>query len=418
MIHSVFQPVLHFFSAEKRSAGLVRLGIVIFILVGITLWSASAFSPPDRFPWIIFTLQGIKYWILPLAGFLAALVLAGNYARDLYDLESLRSGMRYVLSTTFARSLPSLKIDRVDVDLDPKQGNQLARIGGPGYLNILPGYLALLENSSGPSNVYSAGIHYVSRREFVKEIASLEDQHGYIETASATTKDGILVIVREIRYHYRLRPSRRQGEYIPRSPVTPFPYTLQSMRNYTYSRYVSHVGLTSMPIALDFIVNGAITDYINTHRFDDLTSPGWDTQPHPRTQIWNDLTTRESFRERFRAYGIELLWVDIGHFDVDNEDIWKWRVQTWGAHWQGVASLPRGLGQVRRQTYEKIARAEGRADALSLLIDNLNDARLQGLPAENLRSLVLLYTAQILDELGKNADEHHRPNALPPQPDL
>jgi hypothetical protein len=341
MFRHFFQSGLQSIAAERPSRGLIRLGLVLFILLGMVFWSASLFTPPERFPWILFTFQGLKYWVFPLSGFFAALMLAGRYVRDLYELPNARSALRYVLSTIFGFSLPVLTVDST-TSINPESNNLLERIGGPGYVNVLPGNLILLENQAGPSNVYPAGFHYVSRREMIKQIASLEDQHGYIKQDKATTKDGIEVVVSEIRYHYRMRPSRRRGEYVPRSPTDPFPYTMQAMRNYTYNRTVSHLGLTDLSIAMDFIVDGAITDYINMHRFDDLTTPTWDTDPHPRAEIWKNLHTKESFQERFRQLGMELQWVDIGHFDVD-EEVWNWRVQTWGALGKSDVRLTRKL---------------------------------------------------------------------------
>ncbi len=147
-------------------------------------------------------------------------------------------------------------------------------------------------------------------------------------------------------------------------------------------------------------MDSSIIDYINSHRFDDITSPTWGVDPHPRLEIWNNIHTREDLQERFRNLGMELLWVDIGHFDV-SDDIWRWRVRTWGANWAGTALLQRSRGRVRRLTYDRLARAEGRADALELIINQLNDARLSGTSADNLRNLVFLYTAEILNELGQ-----------------
>jgi hypothetical protein len=405
-----------FITSERPTRGYLRLGLVLFILLGMVIWSASLFTPSDRFPWILFTFQGLVFWIFPLAGFFAALWLAGRYVRDLYGLPTNRLGVRYVISTAFGLFMPAFSVDS-DTRLNLESHNLLERIGGPGYVNVSPGNLVLLENQVGPSNVYPAGTNYVSRFEKIKEIASLEDQHGYIERQTATTKDGIQVVVSEIRYLYRMRPSRRGGEYVPRSPTNPFPYNLQAMRNYTYNRTVSHLGLTQLSMAMDIIVKGAITDYINAHRFDDLTTPTWDTDPLPRAEIWNNLHTKKDVQDRFRQYGMELQWVDIGHFDVD-EEVWNWRVQTWGALWAGTASLPRSLGQVRRETYERIARAEGRADALKLLIQYLDDARLGGEERENLRKLILLYTAQIMDEMGRRPRELGNQAILGEQADL
>jgi len=53
----------------------------------------------------------------------------------------------------------------------------------------------------------------------------------------------------------------------------PFPYSIQSMRNYIYNRNVTPLGVTSLTTALDLIVDGVITDFVYEHQFDYLTSP-------------------------------------------------------------------------------------------------------------------------------------------------
>jgi len=380
------------------------------VIAGMAIWSIRAFSNPDRLVLLFFSLRGLRYWIFPITGFIIAVLLAGHYTRDLYELPSLRLGIRYLFSVVFGLGIPSLKIDRDQIDTDSTKINLLERVGGPGYLNILPGYLVLLENPKGPSNVYGAGDHYVSRREWIHAIANLEDQHGYIDSRTATTKDGIEVIVREIRYQYRLWPSRRQGEYVPRSPREPFPYSIQSMRNYIYNRNVTPLGVTSLTTALDLIVDGVITDFVYEHQFDYLTSPQFGIDP--REEIRRKFQT-QTIKSRFHNLGIELLWVDIGHFDVADE-IWQKRVETWSAKWIGQAMLYRNEGEAQRLTAHRQALAEGRADALEDLVHTLNDARLKEIPMDQLRNLVLLYTAQILDEMGdKKKDKSNSSGSLP-----
>jgi len=113
--------------------------------------------------------------------------------------------------------------------------------------------------------------------------------------------------------------------------------------------------------------------------------------------------------------GIELLWVDIGHFDVADE-IWQKRVETWSAKWIGQAMLYRNEGEAQRLTAHRQALAEGRADALEDLVHTLNDARLKEIPMDQLRNLVLLYTAQILDEMGDKKKEKGNSSGSLPSP--
>jgi hypothetical protein len=405
MLRNMLQPIFNWITREGRKSGFLRLGLVCFILLGMVFLSGRAFTNPTHYPWVLFSLAGLHYWIFPFAGFLVALILAGYYASELYDLPNLGWGMRYVLAVAFGIGLPVMRIQDGQRDIPEGQFNLLEQAGGPGFINVLPGNLVLLENLSGPSNVYPAGFHFVSRREIVKEIASLADQHGYMESTSATTKDGITVTVREIRYHYRLRPSRRRGETVPRNPADPYPYTMQAMRGYTYNRSViireRTPVLTPISVALDIFVDGVITDYIYEHQFDALVAP----QPgiDPRREILRNFETPAS-RARLSDMGIELFWVDIGHFDVD-ERVWQARVGSWEASWVGTAEIAREDGQMRRQIYHRLARAQGRVDALKTMIESVNkvleDAVESGDQVENLRKLILLYSAQTLEEMSE-----------------
>lgn len=403
MFQELLQSIFNRMTKEGRKWGYIRLGLVIFIILGMVFLSSRIFTKPAHYPWILFSLTGLRYWLFPLAGLALAFVVVGFYVRDIYNLPSLGAGIRYVLAVVFGIGLPIVNIKDGRLDIPERQVNLLEQIGGPGYVNILPGNLVLLENSVGPSNVYPAGFHYVSRRETVKEIASLADQHGYMESREATTKDGITVTVREIRFHYRLKPSRRRGEYVPRSPEDPYPYTMQSMRNYTYNRNVVPAGpgtvLTSIAAAMNFIVDGVITDYVYEHQFDQLVAPQSDVDP--RAEILKNFK-RENYQERLRQLGVELIWVDIGHFDVKDE-VWRSRIETWEAKWVGTAEIAREDGEMRRQVSRRLARAEGRVDALKAMIEALNkaltDAVNRGDHNENLRKLILLYSAQILEEM-------------------
>ncbi|MCU0489956.1 MAG: hypothetical protein MUE67_13550 [Anaerolineales bacterium] len=374
------------FASEHWFWNLTRLGLVLVILAGLTYWSARLLTPPEFFPAVFFSPLGLRFWLMPVASLLIALWIASSFIRQLYALPSNRLAVRYVLMTLFGLGQPVLRVERGRLVTDPDQPTLLERVGGPGNLNILPGNLALLENENGPSSVHAHGYHHVQRGEIIRETISLT-----LTERRATTKDGIEVVVRDIRYLYRLRPSRRNGEITPRSPSDPFPYLLQSVRGYVYSRSVGPNGLTPIAQALSIIVDGAIVDYINAHRFDDLTTPPWGATPHPREAITDRLRTAE-LQTRLQDLGIELEWIDIGHLDVARQEVWDWRVRTWGANWIG-----------------------GRADALTLLIARLNEARLQGASPENIRRLVLLYTAQILDEMGQHPNLHAgQPGVLPP----
>jgi hypothetical protein len=397
MIQNLVGSVFNIMTHEGRIWNIFRLMLILLMITGMAFWSASVFTRPEQFPWVLFSLAGLRFWVFPIAGFLGALLIVGHYISDLYELPGLTHGVRHTLSILFGFGLPALHISDGRVENNINGINLLERIGGPGLLNVDPGNLVILENQTGPSNVYAGGSHFVSRRETIKDVVSLEDYHGFIDERRATTRDGIPVIVRNINYHFRLRPPRRAVDHSARRPDDPFPYSMQGIRNYVYNRSVTPDGLTGIDAAMNINVGGAITDFISDSQFEQLMLPGAGTDP--RMVIRNQLST-PARQNQFRNLGMELLWVDIGHFDVE-DNVWAERVRTWGARWVGTAEIDHALGESQRLTSHSRARAEGRADALRGLIETFEDARLNGTPPQSLRNLILLYTAQILEEIGE-----------------
>jgi hypothetical protein len=118
---------------------------------------------------------------------------------------------------------------------------------------------------------------------------------------------------------------------------------------------------------------------------------------------------------RLRRLGTELLWFDIGHFDISErmkEAIEKQRVDTWGARWEGDATVRRSFGEAQRLARRDIARAEAQAELLEAFIRALEEA---GLGADedidrqrtqnlrNLRAIIWTKVAQVLDATAHDA---------------
>jgi hypothetical protein len=289
-------------------------------------------------------------------------------------------------------------------------------IGGPGYINIRPGNAVLFESLRSPSSVKSEGYHFITRFDTIREIVSLEDQHGFIEETKAVTKDGIEVILRDVHYRYRLRTGREFGDYAERKPTDPYPYSVQAVKNMAYNRTVRSTGLNSWFFTINFAIDSAITGYIKSHQFDHLTHPNYQ-QGDPREIIAKALMGIGT-RARLRRVGADLLWCDIGHFSVSdevldipqdedqplklNELIRLRRVETWGAKWMGQAEILRSYGKARQLSNQDLGRAEGQAEMLRSIMQAMEEADLTRdpkHPQKNLRAIILARTAEILDSL-------------------
>jgi hypothetical protein len=267
-------------------------------------------------------------------------------------------------------------------------------------------------------------INFISRFETIKEIVSLDDQHGFIEEVKAKTKDGIEVVVHDVHYRYRLRTGRRFGDHERRRASNPYPYSVQAVKNMAYNRSVRKEGLSSWHAVVRLAFDGGITDYIKSHKFDNLTAPDYEDSD-PRAEIAQSMM--KGIRLRLRNIGAELLWFDVGHFGVSDkmrEEIADQRVDTWSARWDGDAMVVRSYGEARRLAYQDMGRAEGQADLLLSIIQALDEVGYEGGFGEgekqkerlkNLRGIIWMRIAQILDAAAEEGRDSTTGNRLPPQ---
>jgi len=55
-------------------------------------------------------MQSLRYWIMPVAALMGALLVAANYLRDIYELPRVRMGLQHLTASTFSLWLPVLHI--------------------------------------------------------------------------------------------------------------------------------------------------------------------------------------------------------------------------------------------------------------------------------------------------------------------
>ena len=376
---------------------------------------------------------GFRHTIIPLAIVFGAFFAAVSYVQDIYEIPNLRTAIRYLVPAIFGLSYPRLRIEDGKKQITKGDVHPLDVIGGPGYVNIRPGNAVLFESLRSPSSVKSEGYHFITRFDTIREIVSLEDQHGFIEETKAVTKDGIEVVVRDIHYRYRLRTGREYGDYAERKQTNPYPYSVQAVKNMAYNRTVRSTGLTSWFATINLAIDSGITGYIKAHQFDHLTHPNYQ-QGDPREIIAKALMGPGT-RSRLRRVGADLLWCDIGHFGVSDQVLeeqreedqpWKLdeivraqRVEAWGAKWMGQAAILRSHGMAQKLSNRELGRAEGQADILRSIIQAMDEAGLTrdpDHPQKNLRAIILSRTAEILDAMSsKDRQENDNTSLLPPK---
>jgi hypothetical protein len=381
-----------------RLWGYLRLLLALVLFTGFVRFGYLVFHDP-RLEVGLLSQRGLRYLVFPSLAFLGALFLSANYVRDIYELPSVWDGLRYMLPSLFSIIHPRLVIQNGKRQLKLGEANLVDRIGGPGYLNIAQGSVALVERLTSPANVFANGFHYLTRWERVKEIATLDDQHDSIQEISATTKEGIEIIVKQIQFRYRLRASRETGDYLQRSPEKPYPYTIQGMRNMTYHRNVSLQGLNSLENTVRTSVQITIRQFVQNHQVDYLTAPR-NEDDDPRQALRREFAS-VFVRNRFRSLGLDLLWIDIGHFSIKEDEVDKERINHWGVKWEGAANVQRSYGEAKRWKAQEYGRAEAQANMLEEILYSMQEAmqRVHTPQDRNriLRNLLMARTAQILD---------------------
>lgn len=376
--------------SEQQMKGWLRLGILLAGLFGLGAFNLLLF-PQTSLPG-----QGLRYLWPPLV--VCGLVLwgAARYLRTVYRFPSLSQAFDYLMAGLFAAQPPAVVIADGRVKAEGDEQNPLLHSGGPAYLLVQPGNVVVLENLAGSVRVVGPGRHYLGRQEFIKEILGLEEQEGWVPRLAATTKDGIPVEVKDIRFRYRLAAEPVEGGITPAINRL-FTFSTQAALMAVYNRAMLAQGIASWHEGVKGVIEGVIRDYIQGHFVDHLTAPGGQGQD-PRQEIYRQLY-HGSAPKRLRERGAELRWVDIGHFELPEKQIAEQRVTAWQTRWMGNANLMRAYGEAQRLAYQELGRAEAQAELLMSIVEALEDVQPKGDSQQHLRKIVLARIAGLLDAM-------------------
>ena len=246
-----------------------------------------------------------------------------------------------------------------------------------------------------PSNITLSPTYFMEPFEKIGHAADLHDQHDDRTGITALTRDGIKVTITDVHFRYRIFPAIKNEHPIRRSPAEPYPFDEEALWRMAYNLVVEETGPESWRKAVGRVIVGGITDFINDHNIDYLTAPRENRQD-PRREIRHSLFFANP-RMGLRNLGAELLWVDIGHFSIDDDAVDKVRQDFWAADWLGDARVTRELGQAKRQAYQDLGRAEAQAELIVAIADALKLANNSADPASNMRKILIIRTAQMLD---------------------
>jgi hypothetical protein len=367
-------------------------------IVACTFISTRIFEPSRLISW--------RYALPPIAATVGAMLWGARYVQDVFELGSYTRSFRFLVAAMFGIWHSTLVIEEGRKKVKPGEENLLEVVGGPGYILIRPGSVVVTEGIHGFSHVRNTGRYYLPRFEHVQEIIGLEEQAGEIESIKTMTGDCIQVKINNVHYHYRLRPSEQISNYSESMRVGYNPYE-EAAHHMAYGRRVlAEGGLNSWLKTLNFVVDSEITNWINDHTLDELTAPQrnrgtWTENPlDPRSAIGDRLMS-ESVQNRFKVFGAELRWVDIGRFEALDPAVAEQRLKTWQSQLLSEANRVRVEGEAERIYQEEIGRAEAQIHVLNTILQLFRDPVLGQTADEKILNVLLSNIISLLDRTNR-----------------
>lgn len=404
----------------ENAKGCGRIILFFILTLGIGLWGATTFDKinPQQIAssyrehfwllshasdFIVIPIAAIinihvgRYVLAPIGAFLFAIIAGTYFVKDVYELPTFRDALNYILASMFTIRYPTLEIEKGSQKIVPGEVNLIDRVGGPGFVIIEPGNAAVFRNLKGLSGVRVSTVYFLSPFEAVAESVNLDDQQGDRNEVDAVTRDGIQVVLRDIHFRYRIRQDQQYGQTVRRSLSDPYPFSEGALKYMVSNLQVTKDGVEKWNAAVERVLVGAITDYVASHKIDDLTAPRTGSA-NPQLDIKNELFFSK-IQNSLVSLGAELLWVDVGHIAIKEETVDVVRTYLWATDWIGDAAVARAYGDARRQAYQELGRAEAQAELILSIADAIEKANPSERTSENIRKILLSRTAQIIDTL-------------------
>lgn len=391
--------------------GLVRFVLLTAIGVGLSMvWgavleretlSAAAESLKTNLPmfaWLPnaflillltpFHWVSLRFFLVPFFAFILAILLSARYVQDIYNLSSLKVCLQYLMACLFGVGYPTLRIGASEESPKPDDSSYLSELGGPGYLDISSGFVVAVSRPKTPSNIYGEGIHFLLRGEKVEEIADLNDQTDSIEVVSAFSHEGVAIQLSDIHFGYRLKKSP-VAEMTPliQGELRPYTFSVQALRNLMQSRVLTETGLSDWRTMVRGTIQSTIRDFIYHHTVSELIKPPADYNPY--ADLKKTFQSR-AFRERLRGIGTELLWINVGLFDLEKESYKQEILKTWQPSGSSAQAPSSSSTESHPTQTADLDRAQ--AELIEEILKALEQTPLEQAPLDKIRSIVLSYS--------------------------
>lgn len=377
--------------------------------------------PPAAKPFVEFLTSFVmpqtwRHAIGPILGFSLSLYIGARYLQDLLELPSFSQAWNFLTTTVFGVGYPSMTVSEGRATVEDPDTNPLLRFGGPGWAEIKLGSAALFERGAGPSAVRGAGTYFMRRWEVLRETFDLREIERAKTEVPVFTKDGIPLVLDEVRARFRLRSRGKRTE------AEPYPVLVSAVRRAAYNRKVSERGIDNWTDMVTGSVVGTITSWISKRRMDELIPPpaqpeevGGEDEPERVSyrQSLHLLFQQGDTRRKFAEMGAEVLWVSVGHLRPDpnvdpdanvtddtagRDRIHGQMVDTWKSASQALMLEEEADTKGYAEWLADTARVQAQVEMIQTLTRGLRQAHDEGVPIAD------LITARGMEYLGSLGD--------------
>lgn len=415
--------------AEDQGELLVKLPvkrtlfIAILVVMGLMYWAFAHFMERidmtasltvmvnGRFPGIttlppplvtlveLFSPRVLRHFIPVIAGWVLAYFAAVSLVRVLYELPDSAFARTFLgrLVTgqssdkplaVSSRTLESRRLEHV-----------MLRVGGPGFLVVPPGEVAVTEVNGRYYHLLPAGKNKLKPFEYVHTLISLRTQERRETAVPLVTKDGIrLTTDFTIIFHID------NGGELP-TRAQPFPYSPEAVESAAYARLNAgkETTFTWQEIPVN-IAKSQLAALAAKYTLDQLLLPTGTRDPH---YILTQELERK-VRDLIANIGLELDNIHIGPLELP-EPVSQQYIKQWQSDLDIQLRLAQADSKANSLEENELARAEAEVVMIQAIMEGLENARLAG-DANTMREVIAL---RLVDALEKMARQAHAAQPLP-----
>lgn len=417
-IRRSFEYYLMLFIEGDQGWGQMRLaGALVVILISLFIGRAFQLAPampfldtleirPGLRPLVEFFVsfalpQTWRHLIPPVLAFVLAVYMGARFLQNLLELPALGQAWSHITASLFGGAYPTMTVIEGRVEVPEAETNPLLKIGGPGWVEIKLGSAAIFEHGAGPSAVRGAGVYFMSRWESLREAFDLREVERSRTDVPVFTKDGIPLILDEVRVRFRLRTRGKRTE------AEPYPVLVSAVRRAAYNRTVSDKGLNVWADMVSGTAVSTITGWISKRLMNELIAPpvniedvgSEEAAQRNYRQSLHLLFQQGDARKRFADMGAEVLWVSVGHLrpdpnidpDVANPEDAQGRdrihgqmVETWKSQSQALILEEEADVQGYAEWLNDTARVQAQVEMIQTITRGLKSAHELNVPISDL----------------------------------